>query len=72
MTTDPLLKPCPFCGGGVSFHQEEGECDGCHYIHCAGCGAMVDLSKNADHNNDCDTIAELRAVIVPFWNRRVP
>ena len=34
------LKPCPFCGGDVSFHKDE-ECPGCHLIQCGQCRDMV-------------------------------
>ncbi len=64
------LKPCPFCGGPVAFHQDEA-CDGCHYIQCTKCDCFVDFSSVADPANVAETIQGLRALIVPKWNTRV-
>lgn len=64
------LLPCPFCGGSVSFHQDDEECrDGCHYIECKTCGTF-DLSTAADPTNTVEDLGELRARIAPLWNRR--
>lgn len=63
------LKPCPFCGGDVSFHKDE-ECDGCHFIQCGQCRAFFDFATGADPGNDCATVDALRAAIAPMWNRR--
>lgn len=64
------LLPCPFCGGSVSFHQDDEECrDGCHYIECKTCG-MFDLSTTADPNNQIESLSDLRDRIAPLWNRR--
>lgn len=64
------LLPCPFCGGSVSFHQDDEECrDGCHYIECKMCGTF-DLSTAADPTNTVEDLGELRARIAPLWNRR--
>lgn len=64
------LLPCPFCGGSVSFHQDDEECrEGCHYIECKTCG-MFDLSATADPNNQIESLSDLRDRIAPLWNRR--
>ena len=63
------LKPCPFCGGDVSFHKDE-ECDGCHFIQCGQCRAFFDFATGADPGNDCASVDALRAAIVPIWNTR--
>ena len=63
------LKPCPFCGGDVSFHKDE-ECDGCHFIQCGQCRAFFDFATGADPGNDCASVDALRAAIAPMWNRR--
>lgn len=63
------LKPCPFCGGDVSFHKDE-ECDGCHFIQCGQCRAFFDFATGADPGNDCATVDALRAAIAPMWNTR--
>lgn len=63
------LKPCPFCGGDVSFHKDEG-CDGCHFIQCGQCRAFFDFATGADPGNDCASVDALRAAIAPMWNRR--
>ena len=63
------LKPCPFCGGDVSFHKDEG-CDGCHFIQCGQCRAFFDFATGADPGNDCATVDALRATIAPMWNAR--
>ena len=63
------LKPCPFCGGDVSFHKDE-ECPGCHLIQCGQCRAFFDFATGADPSNDCESVDSLRAAIVPLWNRR--
>lgn len=67
--TNKELKPCPFCGGDVSFHKDD-ECDGCHYIHCQGCDAMFDFATTADPENVRETMDDLREAIAPVWNRR--
>ena len=64
------LKPCPFCGGDVSFHKDE-ECPGCHLIQCGQCRAFFDFATGADPGNDCASVNALRAAIAPMWNRRV-
>ena len=66
---DEELKPCPFCGGDVSFHKDE-ECDGCHFIQCGQCRAFFDFATGADPGNDCASVDALRAAIVPMWNAR--
>ena len=63
------LKPCPFCGGDVSFHKDE-ECPGCHLIQCGQCRAFFDFATGADPGNDCASVDALRAAIVPMWNAR--
>lgn len=63
------LKPCPFCGGDVSFHKDE-ECLGCHLIQCGQCRAFFDFATGADPGNDCASVDALRAAIVPIWNTR--
>ena len=63
------LKPCPFCGGDVSFHKDE-ECPGCHLIQCGQCRAFFDFATGADPGNDCASVDALRAAIAPMWNRR--
>ena len=63
------LKPCPFCGGDVSFHKDE-ECPGCHLIQCGQCRAFFDFATGADPGNDCATVDALRATIAPMWNAR--
>lgn len=63
------LKPCPFCGGDVSFHKDE-ECDGCHFIQCGQCRAFFDFATGADPGNDCASVDALRAAIAPMWNTR--
>lgn len=63
------LKPCPFCGGDVSFHKDEG-CDGCHFIQCGQCRAFFDFATGADPSNDCASVDALRAAIAPMWNTR--
>lgn len=63
------LKPCPFCGGDVSFHKDE-ECDGCHFIQCGQCRAFFDFATGADPENESESVEELRARIAPAWNRR--
>ena len=63
------LKPCPFCGGDVSFHKDE-ECSGCHLIQCGQCRAFFDFATGADPGNDCESVDALRAAIAPMWNRR--
>jgi hypothetical protein len=65
------LLPCPFCGGKAEFHNDKEICpDGCHHVHCKGCGAMVDYSEVADPTNSCETLKELQAYITPIWNTR--
>jgi len=68
------LLPCPFCGWDVRFHggREGDECNGCHHIWCDNCFVMVDLGTAADPRNDDISLNELRARIVPLWNRRIP
>ena len=63
------LKPCPFCGGDVSFHKDE-ECDGCHFIQCGQCRAFFDFATGADPGNDCESVDALHAAIAPMWNTR--
>ena len=63
------LKPCPFCGGDVSFHKDE-ECPGCHLIQCGQCRAFFDFATGADPGNDCASVDALRAAIAPMWNAR--
>ena len=63
------LKPCPFCGGDVSFHKDE-ECPGCHLIQCGQCRAFFDFATGADPGNDCESVDALRSAIAPMWNRR--
>ena len=63
------LKPCPFCGGDVSFHEDEG-CHGYHFIQCGQCRAFFDFATGADPDNDCASVDALRATIVPIWNAR--
>lgn len=63
------LKPCPFCGGDVSFHKDE-ECPGCHLIQCGQCRAFFDFATGADPGNDCASVDALRAAIAPMWNTR--
>lgn len=63
------LKPCPFCGGDVSFHKDE-ECDGCHFIQCGQCRAFFDFATGADPGNDYTSVDALRAAIAPMWNTR--
>ena len=63
------LKPCPFCGGDVSFHKDE-ECPGCHLIQCGQCRAFFDFATGADPGNDCESVDALRAAIAPMWNTR--
>ena len=63
------LKPCPFCGGDVSFHKDE-ECPGCHLIQCGQCRAFFDFATGADPGNDCASVGALRAAIAPMWNAR--
>ena len=63
------VKACPFCGGDVQFHKDEG-CDGCHYIQCGQCWAFFDFAAGADPENNCESVDALRAAIVPMWNRR--
>ena len=63
------LKPCPFCGGDVSFHKDE-ECPGCHLIQCGQCRAFFDFATWADPGNDCASVDALRAAIAPMWNTR--
>lgn len=68
-TLNDAMKPCPFCGGKVEFHEEYPHCDGCHHIYCVKCG-MFDLSTAADPLNQCETIDMLREKIIPLWNTR--
>ena len=68
-TQDDWLKPCPFCGGDVSFHKDE-ECPGCHLIQCGQCRAYFDFATGADPGNECETVDALRDAIVPMWNAR--
>lgn len=68
-TQDNCLRPCPFCGGDVSFHRDE-ECPGCHLIECGQCRAYFDFATGADPGNDCETVDALRAAIAPMWNAR--
>ena len=63
------LKPCPFCGGDVSFHKDE-ECAGCHLIQCGQCRAFFDFATGADPGNDCESVDALRSAIAPMWNTR--
>ena len=63
------LKPCPFCGGDVSFHKDE-DCPGCHLIQCGQCRAFFDFATGADPGNDCASVDALRAAIAPMWNTR--
>lgn len=64
------LKPCPFCGGAVSFHKDDDCCPyGCHQIECKNCG-LCDMSKAADPDNKLGTLDELRFAIAEKWNRR--
>jgi hypothetical protein len=63
------LKPCPFCGGDVSFHKDE-ECPGCHLVQCGQCRAFFDFATGADPGNDYDSVGALRAAIAPMWNTR--
>lgn len=63
------LKPCPFCGGDVSFHKDE-ECPGCHLVQCGQCRAFFDFATGADPGNDCESVDALRAAIAPMWNTR--
>jgi hypothetical protein len=63
------LKPCPFCGGTVSFH-EDAHCDGCHNIWCKACNAGFDFGVAADPKNEAQTLDDLRTKIIPLWNRR--
>lgn len=63
------LKPCPFCGGDVSFHKDE-ECPGCHLVQCGQCRAFFDFAAGADPGNDCDSVDALRSAIAPMWNTR--
>ena len=63
------LKACPFCGGEVSFHNDE-ECPGCHLIQCGQCRAYFDFATGADPGNDCASVDALRAAISPMWNAR--
>ena len=63
------LLSCPFCGGDVSFHKDEG-CDGCHLIQCGQCRAFFDFATGADPGNDCASVDALRAAIAPMWNTR--
>ena len=68
--TSEELKPCPFCGGDVSFHKDE-ECPGCHLIQCGQCRAFFDFATTADPENESETVDALREAIAPAWNRRV-
>lgn len=67
------LLPCPFCGGAVHWcgTPPSEDCNGCHMIRCGGCNALFDLGYGpADPENLCESLEELRAKIVPHWNRR--
>ena len=63
------LRPCPFCGGDVSFHKDE-DCQGCHLIQCVQCHAFFDFATGADPGNDCESVDALRTSIAPMWNTR--
>lgn len=65
------LHNCPLCRGTVSFHQDQDDCpSGCHYLQCAGCKTNFDLSEQADPDNQCQSLEDLRAKIEPLWNRQ--
>lgn len=55
------LLPCPFCGGGVSIHNNE-QIDGteCYVVECRGCGAVV-IFDNKYSNKD---------LVIELWDRR--
>jgi hypothetical protein len=63
------LRECPLCDCEVSFHEAEGECDGCHHIHCKACGALFDFAFDLP-TDAAETMDELRELCAAKWNHR--
>ena len=55
------LKPCPFCGGEVTFDHDD---NGWNWVECLACGASTNARVSA--MDDC------KQLLLEQWNKRVP